>query len=702
MADEFTAKFKVDISDLKKNIADAEQSIKEANATFRSETGGMDKWSTNVEGLEAKLKQLKTVLESQKTVLKNYQDELERNEKAYEQNGKRADEFRSKLQDLEKNGVSKTSDTYKYFAKQLTETIKEQEKNEQATKDLKVQVLNQKGAVAETEKAIKHYEDAEKDLDKTSDKLKKTVGSLASAIGKGLKNAFVAVGAAAASAVTAMAAAAVSASDYADEILTTSDVTGIATDKLQAYSYAAELVDVSVDTLTGAMKKNIKSMSSASKGTGQTADAYKKLGIQVTDANGELRDSEEVFWEAIDALGQIENETERDATAMELFGKSAQELNPLIKAGSDKMAELTEEAKQMGAVMSGEQLEALGQFNDSLQRLKSGASAAKNALGTVLLPQLKLFADDGVELLGQVSRGLLDANGDFEKMGDVLSEAIGKATTMLMDDLPKLLDVGVDIVLAIVDSLVKSVPDLVLGATSMIKKVLESLGTIIGPIIESLPQILDAVLKELPSIIDDLAAQLPVLIKGLAKSLPEFINSILENLPAIIEAVINALPEILDAIIEELPEMAVKLGEAIYQNFPKIVETIVKGMFKIGIGNLIAPIVDPIERVISYWKGPSSGSLDDKDVVKTSRQAMARLNEKTGEIVEETKQGLKTLDNIGRGNAAQSSGASAGGAGNAGTTVNYTQNISSPKALSRAEIYRDTKNMLSLVGGFAE
>ena len=80
----------------------------------------------------------------------------------------------------------------------------------------------------------------------------------------------------------------------------------------------------------------------------------------------------------------------RDAVAMQLFGKSAQELNPLIAQGSEGIAALTEEARTMGAVLSEESLAKLGAFDDSIQRLSSGSEAAKNALGLVLLPQLQI------------------------------------------------------------------------------------------------------------------------------------------------------------------------------------------------------------------------------------------------------------------------------------------------------------------------
>ena len=196
--------------------------------------------------------------------------------------------------------------------------------------------------------------------------------------------AFAAIGAAAISGAKALTDMSVNAAAYADNMITASSVTGLSTESLQAYNYAADLVDVSMETMTKSMAKQVKSMASARDGSKAYAEAYKQLGVSVTDANGQLRDSETVYWECIDALGAIENETERDALAMQLFGKSAQELNPLIAQGSEGIAALTEEAKAMGAVMSEESLAKLGAFDDSIQRLSAGSEAAKNALGLVL------------------------------------------------------------------------------------------------------------------------------------------------------------------------------------------------------------------------------------------------------------------------------------------------------------------------------
>ena len=157
MADEFTAKFKVDISDLKKNISEASKQIKLANATFNAETAGMGKWSKDADGLSKKLTQLKTVLASQKTILSSYQSQLQKQQQAYEENGKRAEQLKAKLQELASQGVSKTDEEYKKYETSLRSVLKEQQNNGKAIDDLNLQILEQQGVVNKTESDINHY-----------------------------------------------------------------------------------------------------------------------------------------------------------------------------------------------------------------------------------------------------------------------------------------------------------------------------------------------------------------------------------------------------------------------------------------------------------------------------------------------------------------------------------------------------------------
>ena len=193
--------------------------------------------------------------------------------------------------------------------------------------------------------------------------------------------------------VGALVSCTMEAAETADELLTLSSTTGITTDELQKMQYAANFVDVSLDTMTGSMNKLTRTMSSARDGSKESEEAFRKLGIRITDTHGQLRNSNDVFYEVIDSLGKIKNETERDAMAMKIFGKSAQELNPLIEAGSKRLKELGVEAENLGVVIEGDDLEALGELQDSMDRFKATTEGLQNSLALTLLPILTSLFD---------------------------------------------------------------------------------------------------------------------------------------------------------------------------------------------------------------------------------------------------------------------------------------------------------------------
>ena len=203
---------------------------------------------------------------------------------------------------------------------------------------------------------------------------------------------------------------------YADDMLTMSTVTGLSTDTLQKYKYMAELADVSLDTVTGSLSKMTKNMSSAMKGTGDAAAAWKELGVAVADETGHMRKAEDVFNDTLTALGKIDNETERDAKAMKIFGKSAQDLNPLITADAKKLSELAKEAEDTGYVLSGSALQALGKQKDAMDRLDKKTEALKNRFAAELAPSM----EKAYKVMGdtmdnpRVRRGI-----------DVISEGVG-------------------------------------------------------------------------------------------------------------------------------------------------------------------------------------------------------------------------------------------------------------------------------------
>lgn len=275
------------------------------------------------------------------------------------------------------------------------------------TMQWRASLISAQTEVAKQESLLRDLSSEQETARKSTASLADVVNGLASALGislpPGLQAAvdkldgFSASGAAAVTVVGglvgALASSTMDMSKTADDLLTLSTQTGLTTDQLQEFEYASELVDVSTDTLQGSLVKLTNNMQTAATGTGSAAEAFKTLKVKVADSQGHLKNNYDVFLQTIDALGKMKNETERDALAMDIFGKSATDLNPLIEAGSGKLKELAEQAHEVGYVVDNETLQSFGELDDAMQKLDKQGDAVKRSFAEALLPIITAFVD---------------------------------------------------------------------------------------------------------------------------------------------------------------------------------------------------------------------------------------------------------------------------------------------------------------------
>jgi hypothetical protein len=149
--------------------------------------------------------------------------------------------------------------------------------------------------------------------------------------------------------------------DLTNELTDASAKSGIAIETLAGLRLAAEGSGLEFSQLEGGLVKFQSSMLKASQGSKEMADSFGRLGIETKDANGELRDSDAVFNEAIKSLGAMENQTERNAIAMQVFGKEGGA--GLIQSGAlENLQSMTEFAKEFGVAIDKDAVDAMGNF----------------------------------------------------------------------------------------------------------------------------------------------------------------------------------------------------------------------------------------------------------------------------------------------------------------------------------------------------
>lgn len=235
--------------------------------------------------------------------------------------------------------------------------------------------------ISATEQSLKSYKS---ELDKSNVSLQ-IVGQTAQQVADKTK----ALSIAAAGFGAALVGNAYKSAQFADDLNTLSKQTGFSTDELQKMQYASDLIDVSFDTMTGSIRKLTSNMSSGKK-------VFDTLGVSIYNADGSMRDATDVWYDSIEALSQVQNETERDALSMELFGKSAMEMAGIVDDGGASLRALGEEAEQAGVIISGDALQSANEFNDAIDRFKATAQAsfmkAGATLAEVLTPALERVA----------------------------------------------------------------------------------------------------------------------------------------------------------------------------------------------------------------------------------------------------------------------------------------------------------------------
>lgn len=366
----------------------------------KAETDGISKMQEELKNLKTSLRDNKKEQKELSKEIRDAKAEITAINKEIKQTGTATEEQQAKL-------------------KKLQAVV---ENDTKALESLKLQQAQLQSQMGETTKKIDAQKKAMNEFKSSMADAKKYGTELVTEIG--------AIGAAATAAVAGLFAFTKEAAQWADDMNTLSKVTGIGTDELQKFAYASDLIDVSMDTLTGSLTKLTRTMQSASQGgTSAAAQAFQELGVSVTDSTGQLRDRQQVFYETIDALGRIANETERDALAMNIFGRSAQELNPLIKGGAETLKQLGDEAERAGLILSQATLDNLNEFNNKVDLLKAKGEQIKNLAASEMTPALDGLVEVADDLLDEINQ--MAKSGELKKMAKEAGEMIKTAAEAL-------------------------------------------------------------------------------------------------------------------------------------------------------------------------------------------------------------------------------------------------------------------------------
>jgi hypothetical protein len=252
--------------------------------------------------------------------------------------------------------------------------------------------------------------------------------------------------------------------DYADNVGDMAAKFGVTTDSISEMQYIADQSSTSVEGLTSAMTMLLNRAK-------EDGEVFQRLGVSVQDANGNFKAMDELFYDTVGALNEVEDANERNVLMLETFGRSAMSVGEVVRKSSEELEQMRREAHELGVVMSEETINSASDFNDALAVLKlqgqsalaglvAGAPDAEerfqefidNLLGK-LEQYVPSFVRFGVKLILQVAVAIL-------KVAPSLSYEIVGAVLDVLLDFNMWMQVGVDIIKAVFEGAINVIPSL--------------------------------------------------------------------------------------------------------------------------------------------------------------------------------------------------------------------------------------------------
>lgn len=185
--------------------------------------------------------------------------------------------------------------------------------------------------------------------------------------------------------------------DYADNMSKSAQKFGIPIETLTAMSHAADMSGVSMESLGTGVRRLSQNMDEAMKGNKTAVAMFKDLGIEVKDAAGKLRPTEQVMSDVADVLAGMPDGAAKTALAMKLLGKSGADMIPMLNGGGAALQAMIDEAKSLGLVIDAKTGKAAENFNDNLSRLSKTVSGISIQIMANLAPALEWMSSKAVE-----------------------------------------------------------------------------------------------------------------------------------------------------------------------------------------------------------------------------------------------------------------------------------------------------------------
>ena len=397
-------------------------------------------------------------------------------------------------------------------------------------------------------------------------------------------------------------------------------------------------------------------MLSLSAPTDKAAAQLTSLGVSVYDAEGNMRQLDEIMADLNASLGDL-SQDERTNAINNIFNKTdLNAVNALLASTTGRFDELSaqiDDCAGAAADMAGTMEAGLAGTTRSFESAMEGMQIE---VGSIFADFKQTLMSDSIEVIRNFTNNLREAGGDWGKIGEAIGQALSEIILMVGNYLPQIVDMGMQIVQTLGSALMDNLDVLVEAATSIIMTLLNGVVSALPALVEaaaqivvtlatgigqSLPTLIPAIVQAITTIVQTLADNLPLileaalqLVTGLAQGLLDAIPVLVAALPSIITAIvdfvigaipqiidagiqlltslISALPEIITAIVAAIPQIIDGLVTAVLGSIPQIIDAGVKLLISLiqNLPQIITTVVAAIPQIVTSLVNAIVGNID--------------------------------------------------------------------------------------------
>jgi hypothetical protein len=179
----------------------------------------------------------------------------------------------------------------------------------------------------------------------------------------------------------------------ADNMSKSAQKFGVPIEALSGLRHAADMSGVSFEALGTGLVKMSSLMGDAAAGNKLAMATFDQLGVSVTDTNGQLRPTEAVLGDVADALANMNDGAEKTDLTAAIFGRGNTGFIPLLNGGSAGLRQMTQEARDLGLVISAETGKSSENFNDNLSRLQKTLGGMTTQIAGAMVPALERLSN---------------------------------------------------------------------------------------------------------------------------------------------------------------------------------------------------------------------------------------------------------------------------------------------------------------------